>query len=355
MTETFLMQRDTIMKNIPKAIQKITLLALLIAGITLLHYSTNQSHNHFQVFYGELYLLPIVLAAFWFGLRGALLVSTTITVCYLPFMLLNWQDFSKNDLDSILSLLLYNSLAILVGTLKNHQAKAREEVLQTESLAVMGRSLAAAAHDMRTPVVLIGGLARQLLKQNNHKNPDRLKLELIIKEADKMEKMTGDMLNFSKPLTLNLIRKNFSTTIQNSLLRIKEVARRHNVSIKYKSDPAAEVVDIHYDSLRFEQVIVNLVLNAIEASTEGDTVTVTLSLTSFGNAILDVTDNGNGILFTQRQKLFAPFFTTKKDGTGLGLPIVHKIVMAHGWSLQIMDNASGGTIFRITLKESIFN
>ncbi|TKB24606.1 hypothetical protein FCL47_17385 [Desulfopila sp. IMCC35006] len=349
------MEINNIMINIPKPIQKPVLLVLLIAGITLLHYSTDQSHYYFHVFYGELYFVPIVLAAFWFGLCGALLVSTTITVCYLPFIFWNWQDFSANDLDSILSLLLYNGLAILVGVLKGRETKAQEEVLQKENLAVMGRSLAAAAHEMRTPLVLIGGLARRLLKKTNHENPDRLKLDLIIKESDKMEKMTGDMLNFSKPLTLNLMRENFSTTIQNSLLTVEEVARRHNVSIKYKSDPAAEVVAIHLDSLRFEQVIVNLVLNAIEASPEGGTVTITLSLTSSGNAILDVTDNGSGIPFTKRQKLFAPFFTTKKEGTGLGLPIVHKIVMAHGWSLQIMDSATGGTIFRIKLRESNLN
>ena len=265
------------MKSIPKPIQKGVFLVLLIAGITLLHYSTDQSRYYFHVFYGELYFLPIVLAAFWFGLRGALVVSTTITVCYLPFIFLNWQEFSANDLDSILSLLLYNSLAILVGVLKGRETKAQEELLQTENLAVMGRSLAAAAHDMRSPLVLIGGLARRLLKKINHEDPVRQKLELIKNETDKIEKMTGDMLNFSKPLTLNLIRKNFSTTIQDSLVKIEEVARRHNVSIEYKSDIAAEISGIHFDSLRFEQMIVNLELNAIEASPEGNTVTITLS------------------------------------------------------------------------------
>ncbi len=339
------------MINIPKSIQKRVLLVLLIAGITLLYYSTDKSRYYFHVFYGELYFLPIVLAAFWFGLRGALLVSTTITVCYLPFIFWNWQEFSAKDLDIILSLLLYNGLAILVGILKGRETKAQEELLHTENLAVMGRSLAAAAHDMRTPLMLIGGLARRLSKKINHEDPARLKLELIIKETDKMEKMTGDMLNFSKPLTLNLIRRNFSTTIQDSLLKIKEVARRHNVSIVYKSDTAAEVAGIHFDSLRFEQVIVNLVLNAIEASPEGDTVTITLSLTSSGNAILDVADNGSGIPLTNRQQVFHPFFTTKKEGTGLGLPIVKKIVEAHDGSLHILDSPSGGTIFRIKLRE----
>ena len=99
-------------------------------------------------------------------------------------------------------------------------------------------------------------------------------------------------------------------------------------------------------------MIVNLVSNAVEASPEGATVTITLSLLSPGNLILDVADNGSGIPLTNRQKVFDPFFTTKKEGIGLGLPIVQKIVGAHSGSLQILDNAGGGTIFRIKLKES---
>lgn len=319
----------------------------------MLHYSTDQSRYYFHVFYGELYFLPIVLAAFWFRLRGALLVSATITVCYLPFIFWNWQEFSANDLDSILSLLLYNGLAVLVGVLKGRETRAQEKLLQTENLAVMGRSLAAAAHDMRTPLVLIGSFARRLLKKMNNKDPACLKLDLILKETEKMESMTEDMLDFSKPLTLNLIRGNFNTTIQDSLSKVNEIAQRHNVSIEFKLNP--ELAEINYDCLRFEQVIVNLVRNAIEVSPEGDTVIITFFLSSSGNLILDVADNGSGIPLANRQKVFDPFFTTKKEGTGLGLPIVKKIVEAHDGSLQILDRAGGGTIFRIELRESNLN
>ena len=76
-------------------------------------------------------------------------------MCYLPFIFWNWQGFSAKDLDIILSILLYNGLAILVGILKGRETKAPEELLHTETLAVMGRSLAAAAHDMRSPLMLI--------------------------------------------------------------------------------------------------------------------------------------------------------------------------------------------------------
>lgn len=338
------------MTNNLRATQKRLLLLLLLAGITLLHYCTDQSRYFFLVFYGELYFLPIVLAAFWFGLRGAVFVSVTISACYLPFIIWYWQGFSARDLDRIFSLLLYNGLAVLVGVLKGRETLSQEKLLQTESLAVMGRSLAAAAHDMRTPLMLIGGCARRILKKMSNKDPARQKLELIIKETEKMENMTMDMLDFSKPLTLNRIRGNCNTAVQDSLAKVTEVTRRCNVSLEYKPNP--EVANIKFDSLRFEQVIVNLVRNAIEASPEGDTVTISLSSSPSGDIVLDVADNGSGIPLAKRQNIFNPFFTTKKEGTGLGLPIVKKIIEAHGWSLQILDNRNGGTIFRVTLQES---
>lgn len=325
-----------------------SLLVLLVAGINFLNYSTDQGQYYFHVFYGELYFLPIVLAAFWFGLRGALLASTTISICYLPFIILHWQSFSPNDLDRILSLLLYNGLAVFTGVLKDRESTAQKKFLQAENLAVMGKSLAAAAHDMKTPLMLIGGFAKRILKEMDDEDPAHMKLTLIIKETEKMESMIRDMLDFSKPLTLNRIRENFDTTVQNALARVKETCRRENVTIQYRA--ASEVLDISFDPLRLEQVIVNLVLNALEASPEGGAVVVTLSPSQDGR-FLEVADSGCGIPFAKKQKVFDPFFTTKKEGTGLGLPIVKKIVEAHGWSLQVLDNDGGGTIFRVEIME----
>ncbi len=321
---------------------------LLVAGITFLHYSTDQGRYYFDIFYGELYYLPIALAAFWFGLRGALLASGTITVCYLPYIFLHWQDSSTGiaDMDRLLSLLLYNSLAVFSGILKDRDTASREKSLQAENLAVMGRSIAAVAHDMKTPLTVIGGLSRLILKKMDHTDPARAKMALIIKETDKMESMAKDMLDFSKPLTLNMIQGNFDTIVRDCLAKLEEATLRHNVTIEYKSHP--DVDNISVDTLRLEQVIINLVLNAIESSSKGGTVAVTLSPSAEG-LIFDVSDNGCGIPFAERQKVFDLFFTTKKEGTGLGLPIVKKIVEAHGWSLQILDNDYGGTTFRIKL------
>ncbi len=337
------------MPNNTRSTRKWILLVALVAVITFLHYSMDQSRYYFHVFCGELYFLPIILAAFWFGLRGSLLVSITITALCLPLIFLHWQSFSPNDLDRILSLLMYSGLAVLTGVLKDRETGSHQKLLQAENLAVIGSSIAAVAHDMKTPLVLVGGYARRILKKMSDKDPSRVKLAILIKETEKMERMVRDMLDFSKPLNLNLIRGSIDKTIQGALAKVKEATQKNNIAIDYTS--SHDVEDISHDSLRLEQVIVNLGLNAIEASPQGGTVKMTLFQSRQDGLILDVTDNGCGIPFTKRQKVFNPFFTTKKEGTGLGLPIVRKIVMAHGWSLQIMDNAGGGTIFRICFIE----
>ena len=168
---SFSFKGESLMGKKIRLVQKWMLLVLLVAGITFLHYTTDQGQYYFHAFYGELYFLPIALAALWFRLHGALIVSVTISACYLPLIFRHWQSFSPNDLDKILSLLLYNGLAVLAGVLKSRERAAQEKLLQVETLAVMGRSLAAAAHDMKTPLVAVGSYARRILKKLNDKDP----------------------------------------------------------------------------------------------------------------------------------------------------------------------------------------
>lgn len=89
---------------------KPTLIAVLIAVITFLHYYTTLSAHHLHLFYQNLYFLPVILAGFWFGLRGGLITSLSITVLYLPFCLMNWEDFSPNDANALMEMVLYLSL-----------------------------------------------------------------------------------------------------------------------------------------------------------------------------------------------------------------------------------------------------
>ena len=109
---------------------------------------------------------------------------------------------------------------------------------------------------------------------------------------------------------------------------------------------------IAFDATRIKEVIINVVMNAIEESHEGGIVTVRTS-DAAGGVIIDVIDCGNGLPPELRTQVFDPFFTTKKEGTGLGLAIVKKIVEAHDGSMELLDNPPNGIIFRIILPKQV--
>lgn len=325
---------------------KITLIVILVVGISLLHYLTDQSRYHYHVFYGELYFLPIVLAGLWFGLAGGLATSLGVTACYLPFVYWHWHGFSSDDFDRMLSVALYNSIAAFIGVLKDREIIAHERLLKAESLAAIGESLAAVAHDMKTPLVIIGGFARRLQKKFKNDDPDREKSDIIIRETERLEKMMHNMLDFSKPLALQLSTGSLNEIVQSSLILVAETAQKKGVTIE--SLLSSDLPAIAFDAMRMEQVIVNLALNAIQASPEREKVSIRTSVLE-KNIVIDIADCGSGISLDHRAKVFDPFFTTKKEGTGLGLAIVKKIVEAHKGSLAISDNAPKGTIFRVIL------
>ena len=325
---------------------KITLIVALVAGVSILHYSTDKSQYYYHVFYGELYFLPIVLASFWFGLRGALAASLGITACYVPFVYSHWQGFSPDDFDRVLSLALYNSAAVFIGALKDREKATHKRLLQAEGLTAMGKSLAAAAHDMKTPLVAIGGFTRQVLKKIGKNDPAHDKLALVIKETARMETMIRDMLDFSRPLEVRLSHGDLNEIVTDSISIVNETARKKAVTVECML--SRDLPAVAFDAMRMQQVIINLALNAVEASPEGGIVTMRTSNTTHG-LIIDVVDCGNGISLDHREEVFDPFFTTKKEGTGLGLPIVKKIMEAHEGSLKILDNSPKGIIFRVML------
>jgi signal transduction histidine kinase len=325
---------------------KITLIVILVAGISLLHYFTDQSRYYYHIFYGELYFLPIVLAGFWFGLRGALAASLGITACYVPFVYWHWHGFSPDDFDRMLSVALYNFLAAFVGVLKDREVIANDRLLKTESLAAIGKSLAAVAHDMKTPLVAIGGLAWRLQKKFTNDDPDREKTDIIIRETERLEKMMHNMLDFSKPLVLQISHRHLNEIVQACLVIVAETAQKKGVTIETLLSSSLPAVAI--DAMRIEQMLVNLALNAVQASPKGKKVTIRTSMAD-KNIVLDVSDCGCGISLDHRAKVFDPFFSTKKEGTGLGLAIVKKIVEAHQGSLEMSDNSPQGSMFRVML------
>src|SRR4030042_2948808 len=150
---------------------QITIIAILIIVISLLHYVTKMQQVYQHIFYRELYFLPLILAGFWFGLRGGVITSLTITALYLPFTLIHWQG-SPDDFDKILQILLLNIIAAGLGFLSDRRkaeekARIEAEHMAREQAESAGRLksdfLSIVSHELQTPLVSIIGFNDLLL------------------------------------------------------------------------------------------------------------------------------------------------------------------------------------------------
>jgi len=329
-----------------KLYRDIILIVTLVTLISALHYATKSSLYQQHIIYRELYFIPITLAGFLFGLRGSLITSISITLIYTPLTVIGWQNFSANDLDKIAEIILYNAFAIIIGLLIDRMKAEHKRLLNAESLAVMGRAVSNIAHDMKTPLIAIGGFTRLVQKTMNDDDHSYAKLEIVVHETQRLESMVKEMLDFSRPLELSLSQIDINKLIKDSMAVIEETAKGRNVNIETAFENNLPLVSV--DEMRIEEALINLLVNAIQASPEGESVTISTGREN-GYIWLDVKDDGCGIPEDNKKTIFYPFFTTKKEGTGLGLPIVKRIIEAHKGRVTILDNCEKGVTFRVML------
>ena len=331
--------------NPAKTILKIGAIIILVIVVTLMHYQTAPDAGIQHVIFRELYFLPIILAGFWFGLRGGLTTSLIISFLYGPLILTNTDNFSAHDIGNIMEVFLFNLVGGLLGWLKDRENTQQDRARQAESLAAMGRAAAMIAHDLKTPLVTIGGLARQLTGKIPSATPESEKIMVIRQQTDRLENMVLNMLDFAKPLTISRKSCNLNQILKHANEAVYETAIKRNIKVDIQKN---EMADCNLDEGKILQVLINLIANAIEASPDGETVTV--SFQEYENVVhVEVSDRGKGVEESISEKIFEPFISTKSKGTGLGLSICKKIVEVHSGELEFRNNPDSGTIFRVSL------
>ena len=329
-----------------KTAYKVVVIFFIIFLVTLLHYQTNQEKTILHVIYRELYFLPIILAGFWFGLRGGLAASLVITALYLPVVVGKKSGLSGHDLGSLLEILLFNIIGILVGWLKDREIILQDIRRKEEGLTVIGQAVACVAHDMKTPLIAIGGLVRQIRRKTSDEDKASKKLDMVLQQTERLELMVKDMLVFAKPLELNYQDGDFNELFQETMLIAEEKASKHNVKLSLQLQDGLSIYSFDYH--RLQQALLNLINNAVEASPADGEVIIRSTLDT-ENIFIEVEDYGEGISADKIDEILHPFFSSKKEGTGLGLPIVKKITEAHGGILQYEQQGEKGMLFRIML------
>lgn len=228
-----------------------------------------------------------------------------------------------------------------------------------DRLAALGEMAAAIAHEVKNPLasieVMAGVLKRQLSEQ-----PESLEtLNDIIKEAKMANAIVVEVLEFVRPIQLQVDRTNLSEVLKDSITQAEGKRRRGEVSIR--TDFAADVPELLADSHQLRQLFSNLLANAFEALGGEGHVDIRMYLLpgeeqpdGTGDAdtpqvVVEIRDNGPGIAPDDLERIFSPFFTTKPQGTGLGLAIVRKVVDAHDGRIDAVSAPGRGATFRVTL------
>ena len=220
--------------------------------------------------------------------------------------------------------------------------------MQQEKLASIGRLSAGVAHEINNPLTTILTTAMLLQEETRPEDPMYLELETIAKETLRCRKIVTSLLDFARQTRPDKKEHNLNDIVKESLLLTKKQAAFKDVSVE--QDLASSLPRVRVDKGQIQQSLINLVLNAIEATAAGGYVRVLTRYVPENREIhVSVADSGEGIAEENLVKIFDPFFTTKSDGSGLGLAITHGIVEQHNGSIGAESRLGHGTTFTIKL------
>ena len=225
--------------------------------------------------------------------------------------------------------------------------RLKQEVARSQRLASLGSLAAGVAHEIRNPLSSIKGFATYFRDRLRDNPADRETAEVMINEVDRLNRVITQLLEFARPLTMNLAPTSLPQVIRHAVRTVEGQARQKGIAIETSLAP--EVGEIPLDADRMSQVLLNLCLNAIAAMEAGGTLRISLGRPDERSIGIEIADTGVGIKPEDLPRVFDPYFTTKPSGTGLGLPIVQKVVEAHGGEVQIASQPGKGTTVTVLL------
>ncbi len=226
--------------------------------------------------------------------------------------------------------------------------RSQEKMFQAERLSSLGQLAAGLAHELKNPLTSIKMIFQAILDGPSHPEMTREDAELILREVKKLDTILTQFLTFAKPPRLQLQPFDLSRTVDEVLSLMKTALDQDRVEVSIEIP--ASLPQITGDHEKMKQVLINLLLNSIQAMPEGGRVRISAQ-EAFENhrkeVLLRVEDSGKGIPEKDRERVFDPFFTTKQGGTGLGLSIVYSIVKEHRGRIDLQSQPGEGTAFTI--------
>ncbi len=334
----------------------------LFALTALLAYLTNRDDSP----YFALLAIPILQCAYMCSL-----LATLLTIVAADAMILFWlwyffllhpparpTEYLEAGMISVIYLLMGLLVWFLVDQLKSNQTKlstsfaelraTRERLVAEEKLAAIGRLASSIAHEIRNPVAMITGALSTAAHASTVEDERQEMFAIAARESERLEHLTADFLTYARPS----VPRRSAVFINELLSYICDVTKMHAArrSISITSD-GTEDLFAEVDASLLEGALLNLALNAVDATPENGTIEMRAA-TSETLLCIRIQNSGPAIPTADLEHIFEPFFTTKSTGTGLGLAIARGIAKAHGGDLWVSANEDGCVIFSMTLADS---
>jgi signal transduction histidine kinase len=232
-------------------------------------------------------------------------------------------------------------------TLANRELKeSRDRLVKTERLSAIGEVAASVAHEIRNPLVAIGGFARTVFQSLPEEDRNKNKVKVIVEETDRLERILSGLLEFSRPALPRFTDVDLNGLVLQTVHFMDAEIDDDLVHITYDLD--AELPRVWADTQQMRQVLLNLIRNAVQAMPNGGTVTFRTDVQR-QEVRLSIEDSGPGIPPDQTERIFDAFFTTKPTGSGLGLAICTQLVRNHNGRISVESGRTLGAKFVISL------
>jgi len=355
---------------------RLRLLALgaMVVAISIVHQTVEPKNEASHRIYQLVPYAPILLGAFWYGLRGALTCSVLTSVCFLVHVLLHQGGgLLGENLGESLNILLFNVVGLATGYLSQRRMSATaryrkvakdldrsyaelkertDALLEAERnlrsaarLSALGELSASIAHEIRNPLGSIRATAQILSDASTPEDKRPEFSSILVKEVDRLNEVVHRFLDFARSREIEL-----QPVDLNDLARSVLDLCRHEISgvgIEVRTS-LEELPWVKADPDQLRQVLLNIVINAIQAMPDGGTLLI--STRADGDVVrCAIADTGAGIEPEHVRQLFDPFFTTKPDGTGLGLAIARRLVSAVGGRIDLQTRPGAGSTFTLVL------
>lgn len=235
-----------------------------------------------------------------------------------------------------------------VRFIENQRAQYDQLALQTEKLSALGRMAAGIAHEINNPLAGILLFSSNLSKKVPPEGPLREGLDVIVRETVRCKSIIQELLEFSRDRKPQMVLTDINEVIEKAVSILDNEFRLKHLKLEIILSPQMEKISL--DGNQMEQVVVNILINAVQATPENGIITVKSSwLPDPRVARIHIADTGCGISTENLPKVFEPFFSTKEKGTGLGLAVSYGIVKGHGGQIRVSSHEGKGAEFTIDL------